>query len=126
MRGIAIREELTDQWKSHGVKIPKEYEILTAEISKATFGVTPSQYKKLKGLKRQNLRDHMNDLELLFSQLGEAATAEITKTEHPSGFEENKKTSQRGGKIAGGAREKLEKETGKSITSSKNYLPSSS
>ena len=93
MRGIAIREELTDEWKKHDVRLPKEYEILTAEISKATFGITPSEYKKLKGLKRQNLRDHMNDLELLFSQLGEAATTEITRVENPSGFKENKKTS---------------------------------
>ena len=103
MRGIAIREELTDQWQKHGVEMPKEYEILTAEISKATFGVTPGEYKKLKGLKRENLRDHMNDLELLFSQLGEAATTEITKTEHPQGFEKNKHVSKRGGKIAGDA-----------------------
>ncbi|MBL7036475.1 Bro-N domain-containing protein [Candidatus Microgenomates bacterium] len=124
MRGIAIREELTDEWYTHGVKKPVEYAILTAEISKATFGVTPSEYKKLKGLKRQNLRDHMNDLELLFSQLGEAATTEITKTEHPQGFEKNKQTSKRGGRIAGEAREKLEKETGKTISTSKNFLPS--
>ncbi|MEI8013092.1 MAG: Bro-N domain-containing protein, partial [Candidatus Omnitrophota bacterium] len=70
MRGIAIREELTDQWKKHGVQENREYEILTAEISKATFGLTPSNYKKLKGLKRENLRDHMTDLELIFSMLG--------------------------------------------------------
>ena len=98
MRGIAIREELTDQWQKHGVRKSKEYEILTAEISKATFGVTPSEYKKMKGLKRENLRDHMNDLEQLFSQLGEAATTEITKTEHPYGFIRNKYVSKRGGK----------------------------
>ncbi len=78
MRGIAIREELTDEWSKRGAKVQKDYEILTAEISRATFGITPSEYKKIKGLKRQNLRDHMNDLELLFSQLGEAATTEIT------------------------------------------------
>jgi len=90
MRSIAIREELTDEWQKHGVELAKEYEILTAEISKATFGVTPSEYKKIKGLRRENLRDHMSDLELLFSQLGEAATTEITKTEHPRGFERNK------------------------------------
>ncbi|MFH1227690.1 MAG: Bro-N domain-containing protein, partial [Planctomycetota bacterium] len=97
MRGIAIREELTDQWKKHGVAKDKEYEILTAEISKATFGLTPSQYKKLKGLKRQNLRDHMNDLELIFSMLGEASTTQITKVEHPSGFMENRGIAHRGG-----------------------------
>ncbi len=123
MRGIAIREELTDEWQKHGVEKPKEYEILTAEISKATFGVTPGEYKKLKGLKRENLRDHMNDLELLFSQLGEAATTEITKTEHPKGFEKNKHVSKRGGKIAGDARKKLEIETGRKIVTQENYLP---
>ncbi|OGE33227.1 phage antirepressor protein [Candidatus Daviesbacteria bacterium RIFCSPHIGHO2_02_FULL_36_13] len=123
MRGIAIREELTDQWQKHGVELPKEYEILTAEISKATFGVTPREYKKLKGLKRENLRDHMNDLELLFSQLGEAATTEITKTEHPQGFEKNRHVSKRGGKIAGDARKKLEIETGRKVVTEENYLP---
>ena len=123
MRSIAIREDLTEQWDIHGVKLQKEYAILTAEISQAAFGVTPSQHKKIKGLERQNLRDHMSDLELLFSMLGEASTTEITKTEHPSGFIENKRVSRRGGKIAGGAREKLEKEIGKSIVTPKNFLP---
>lgn len=123
MRSIAIREELTDEWQKHGVELAKEYEILTAEISKATFGITPSEYKKVKGLKRENLRDHMNDLELLFSQLGEAATTEITKTEHPRGFEKNKQVSKRGGKIAGDARSNLEHETGRKVITSKNYLP---
>lgn len=122
MRGIAIREELTDQWQKHGVKKSKEYEILTAEISKATFGVTPSEYKKIKGLKRENLRDHMNDLEQLFSQLGEAATTEITKSEHPQGFVKNKSVSKRGGRIAGGARKKLEIETGRKVITPGNYL----
>lgn len=122
MRGIAIREELTDQWKNHGVGKNKEYEILTAEISKAAFGLTPSQYKKLKGLDRQNLRDHMTDLELIFSMLGEAATTQITKVEHPTGFLENKKTSRRGGNVAGVARKKLEQETGQKIISRENYL----
>jgi len=100
----------------------KGYEILTAEISKAAFGITPSEYKKLKGLKRENLRDHMNDLELVFSMLGEAATNEITNTEHPEGFYENKKVSKRGGSVAKEARVRLEKETGKKITSKENYL----
>lgn len=126
MRGIAIREELTDEWQKHGVELPKEYEILTAEISKATFGVTPREYKKLKGLKRENLRDHMNDLELLFSQLGEAATTEITKTEHPQGFIENKQVSGRGGKIAGDARKKLEIETGRKVVMRENFLTKNS
>lgn len=123
MRGIAIREELTDEWLKHGVENPKDYEILTAEISKATFGLTPSEYKKLKGLKRENLRDHMTDLEQLFSQLGEAATTEITKAENPEGFTENKNVSKRGGKIAGDARNNLEKETGKKVITQRNYLP---
>jgi len=123
MRGIAIREELTDEWQKHGVENPKDYEILTAEISQATFGLTPSEYKKLKGLKRENLRDHMTDLEQLFSQLGEAATTEITKAENPKGFTENKSVSNRGGKIAGDARTKLEEETGKKVVTKKNYLP---
>ena len=123
MRSIATREELTDQWQKHGVEFAKEYEILTSEISKATFGITPSEYKKIKGLKRENLRDHMNDLELLFSQLGEAATTEITKKEHPRGFDENKRVSRRGGKIAGDARSNLEQETGRKVITSQNYLP---
>lgn len=122
MRGIAIREELTDEWKKHGVKESKEYEILTAEIAKAAFGVTPSEHKHLKGLQRENLRDHMTDLELIFSMLGEAATTAITKKEHPQGFTENKKVSKRGGNVAGEARRKLEKETGQKVVSTENYL----
>ncbi|MBU0700243.1 Bro-N domain-containing protein [bacterium] len=125
MRGIAIREELTDEWKKHGVEENKEYEILTAEISKAAFGLTPSQYKELKGLKRQNLRDHMTDLELIFSMLGEASTTQITKVEHPNGFEENREVSRRGGNVAGVARKKLEQETGKKVVSRENYLQKS-
>lgn len=123
MRGIEIRETLTDEWQKHGVKEQKEYEILTAEIAHAAFGVTPNQHKKLKGLKRENLRDHMNDLELIFSMLGEAATTEITKTEHPAGFVENKKVAKRGGGVSGLARRKMEKETGKKIVSKENFLP---
>lgn len=122
VRGIAIREELTDEWKKHGVEKNREYEILTAEISKAAFGLTPSQYKKLKGLERQNLRDHMTDLELIFSMLGEASTTQITKVEQPIGFEENRKVSQRGGNVAGVARRKLEQETGEKVVSKRNYL----
>jgi len=93
MRGIAIREELTGEWKNRGVKEKPEYAILTAEISKAAFGLTPSQYKRLKGLKRENLRDHMNDLELIFSMLGEAATTEITRTQDARGFSESKQAA---------------------------------
>jgi len=122
MRSIEIRATLTDTWKKHGVREAKEYEILTAEISKAAFGMAPSEYKKLKGLRRENLRDHMNDLELIFSMLGEAATTEITNTEHPKGFHENKKVSKRGGNVAKEARVRLEKETGKKVVSKRNYL----
>ncbi len=123
MRGIAIREELTDEWQKRGVKEQKEYEILTAEISKATFGVTPSEYKKLKGLKRQNLRDHMDDLELIFNMLGERVTTEISQQEKPDTFVKNKKVAERGGNVAGNARKQTEKEIGRSVVSQKNYLP---
>lgn len=122
MRSIAIREELTDEWKNRGVKEQIEYSILTAEISKATFGLTPSQYKKFKGLKSQNLRDHMTDLELIFSMLGEASTTEIVKTQNPQGFIQNQKAAKQGGSVAGNARRELESRTGKKVVSSKNYL----
>jgi DNA-damage-inducible protein D len=122
MRGIEVRAALTNEWDKHGVKDGKEYEILTAEIAKAVFGLTPSEHKKVKGLQRENLRDHMTDLELIFSMLGEAATTEITQTEHPQGFDENKQVSKRGGTIAGNARKQLEKETGKKVVSRDHYL----
>ncbi|MBA4389395.1 MAG: phage antirepressor protein [Syntrophus sp. (in: bacteria)] len=122
MRGIAIREELTDEWKKRKVKEEYEYAILTAEIAKAAFGVTPDEHKNLKGLKRQNLRDHMNDLELIFSMLGEAATTEITKVDDAQGFEENKHAAWKGGEVAGTARKDLEEKTGKRVVSSENYL----
>jgi prophage antirepressor-like protein len=123
MRSIAIREELTEEWKNRGVKEQKEYSILTAEIAKATFGLTPAQYKKVKGLKSQNLRDHMTDLELIFSMLGEASTTEIVKTKNPKGFVENHKAAKQGGTIASNARKELESKTGKKVVSKKNYLP---
>ena len=122
MRGIAIRAELTDEWKKRGVKEDLEYAILTTEISQATFGLTPSEYMELKSLKRENLRDHMSDLELIFNMLGEAATTEITRTRDARGFNENKDTARRGGKIAGDARKKLEKESGRKVITSENYL----
>lgn len=125
MRSIAIREELTEEWKHRGVKEQKEYAILTAEISKATFGLTPSQYKKVKGLKSQNLRDHMNDLELIFSMLGEASTTAIVKTRNPKGFIENQKAAKQGGAVAGKARLDLETKTGKKVVTAENYLPES-
>lgn len=122
MRGIAIREELTDQWDKRGIKLQREYAILTAEISKATFGMTPSEYKQHKGLEQENLRDHMTDLELIFSMLGEAATKEIAVTHDAQGFDENKTAAQVGGKIAGDARERLEEASGKSVISQNNFL----
>ena len=125
MRGIEIRETLTDEWKKRKVGGDREYAILTAEISKATFGMTPSQYKKFKNLERENLRDHMDDLELIFSMLGEASTTEIAKNRNTRGFGENKKAAQKGGKIAGDARKKLEIESGKKISTKQNYLSQS-
>ena len=122
MRGIAIREELTDEWQKRGMKQQREYEILTAEISKASFGVTPSEYKKLKGLKRENLRDHMDDLELIFTMLGERVTTEISQTEKPDTFPKNKMVAKRGGGVAGHARKETEKEIGRSVISKGNYL----
>ena len=123
IRGIAIREELTDEWQERGAKLQKDYEILTAEISKATFGVTPSQYKKLKGLKRQNLRDHMDDFELIFTMLGERASTEIHRNENSKGMSKLKSDAKAGGDIAGGARKKLEKRLKRSIVSQENFLP---
>ncbi len=122
MRGIAIREELTDEWKRREVKQQREYEILTAEIAKAAFGITPSRHKKYKGLKRENLRDHMTDLELIFSMLGEAATTEITRVDDARGFHESKHAARKGGEVAGKARDDLEKKTGKRVVSRENYL----
>ena len=123
MRSIAIREELTDEWKSRGIKEKPEYAILTAEISRATFGINPSEHKLIKGLKNQNLRDHMTDLELIFSMLGEASTKEITVNTDSQGFEENRRVAKAGGKIAGDARKQLELKSGKKVVTTENYLP---
>jgi len=123
MRGIAIREELTDEWKNRGAENQKDYEILTAEISKATFGLIPSDYKKLKGLKRENLRDHMNDLELILTMLGERTTTEIHRTRESQGLPKLKDDARAGGKIAGTARKQIERKTGRSIISKENFLP---
>jgi DNA-damage-inducible protein D len=122
MRGIAIREELTEEWKKREVRAEKEYAILTAEIARASFGVTPDEHKQIKGLKQQNLRDHMTDLELIFSMLGEAATTEITRVDDAQGFRESKKAARKGGAVAGIAREDLEKKTGRKVVSAENYL----
>ena len=125
LRGIAIRQNLTDEWKERGVDSEKDYAILTSEISKATFGLTPNDYKKIKGLskKSQNLRDHMTDLELIFTMLGEKVTTEISKEEKPDTFEKNRKVAKRGGRVAGNARKQTEKELGKSIITKENFLP---
>ena len=126
LRGIAIRQNLTDEWKRRGITEERDFAILTAEISKATFGLTPSEYKEFKGLtkKNQNLRDHMDDLELIFTMLGERVTTEISEKEQPESFAENKEVARRGGTVAGQARKATEKELGRSIVTSQNYLPS--
>jgi hypothetical protein len=115
---------LTDEWKERGIESENDFAILTAEISKATFGITPSEYKNLKGLarKNQNLRDHMTDLELIFTMLGEKVTTEISHKEQPDTFDKNIKVAKRGGTVAGTARKATEKELGKSIISKQNYL----
>jgi len=126
LRGIAIRQELTDEWKARNVKEGKEFAILTNEISQATFGVPIKEHKQIKSLdpkqKNQNLRDHMTNLELIFNMLGEASTTEIAKSKEAQGFGENKIAAQKGGKIAGNAREKLEIESGNKVVSSDNVL----
>lgn len=124
LRGIAIRQNLTDEWKERGITEDRDFAILTAEISKATFGMTPSAYKAYKGLEspNQNLRDHMNDLELIFTMLGERVTTELSRQEKPDTMPKHKSVAKRGGKVAGNARKETEKELGHSIISGENYL----
>lgn len=125
LRGIAIRQNLTDEWQERGIMNKKDYAILTAEISKATFGLTPSEYRKLKNIpekSKANLRDNMTDLELIFTMLGEKVATEISKKEKPKTFEKNKKAAKRGGAVAGKARKETEKEIGRSVISEENYL----
>lgn len=122
MRGIQIRSELTEEWKNRNVGGNTEYAILTGEISKATFGMTPSEYKDFKGLDKQNLRDHMTDLELIFTMLGEASTTEIARNKDAQEFKENKKAARAGGEVAGNARKDLEMKSGKKVITSQNYL----
>jgi hypothetical protein len=126
VRGIAVRDELTNEWKKRNVKEGKEFAILTAEISKATFGLIPSDYKKLKGLTKpqENLRDHMNDLELIFSMLGEASTTEIARNKNAQGFPQNEQAAVEGGTVAGNARKELEKKSGRKVVTSQNYKSS--
>ena len=125
VRGIAIRDELTDEWKKRDVKTEREYSILTSEISKATFGMTPGEYQKLKGLDKENLRDHMNDLELIFTMLGEASTTRIARSKDSKGFTENKEVAKEGGKVAGVARKELELRSNQKVSTKENYLSES-
>ena len=124
LRGIAIRQNLTDEWKERGINQEKDFAILTAEISRATFGMTPSEYKKHKSLTKstQNLRDHMTDFELIFTMLGEKVTTEISKKEKPDNFSKNKQVAKRGGNVAKNARIDTEKELGRSVISEDNFL----
>lgn len=125
MRSIAIRGALTEEWKARGVAEGREYSILTAEIARATFGVTPGDHKKLKGLeqaKAANLRDHMTDLELIFTMLGEASTTEIAKRKNAQGFKQNHHAAKEGGAVAGNARKELEAKSGQPVISSENHL----
>ncbi|MDD2367060.1 MAG: Bro-N domain-containing protein [Desulfuromonadaceae bacterium] len=123
VRGIAIRDELTNEWKKRGVKEHLEYAILTAEISRATFGMTPSEYKEFKALDKQrdNLRDHMNDLELIFTMLGEASTTEIARNKDAQGFSHNQVAAVEGGTVAGNARRELEQKSGRRVSSRDNF-----
>jgi len=122
MRGIEVRETLTNEWKKRGAKEDTEYSILTAEISKATFGMTPSQYKKFKGLKRENLRDHMEDLELILTMLGEATTTKITKDKNSKGFIPLKQNAKEGAEVAGSTRKDIERRTGSQVSTRTNFL----
>lgn len=120
LRGIEIRKDLTSEWDRSGVKKGKEYAILTNEISQASFGITTGEHKKIKGLKKENLRDNMTNAELVINMLGELATTEISKAENPQGFEESKIVARDGGNIAGNALRELEERTGRKVVSSKN------
>lgn len=125
LRGIAIRQNLTDEWKERGIEEKRDFAILTAEISKATFGMTPSEYKAFKNLPKQskaNLRDHMDDLELIFTMLGERMTTELSQQEKPNSFDKSKDVAKRGGKVAGNARIDAEKELGRPVSTKQNYI----
>ncbi len=125
LRGISIRQELTDEWKERGIEAKRDFAILTAEISKATFGMTPSEYKEFKNLSKEpktNLRDHMTDLELIFTMLGERMTTEISQKEKPNTFDKSKDVANRGGKVAGNARIGAEKELGRPVSTKQNHF----
>ena len=122
LRSIETRQQLTDEWKERGVTESQDFSKLTAEISKGTFGVTPSQHKEIKGLQRQNLRDHMSALELIFTMLGEETTKQITVADEAQGFSENFDAAQKGGKASGMARQEYERQMGKGVVSGENFL----
>ncbi len=122
LRTISVRNELTEEWRQRGVEKDAEFAVLTAVISKGTFGVTPSEHKQIKGLKQQNLRDHMTNEELVFTMLGELATTRIARRDDAQGFDENQNAAQEGGELAGDARRKFETQTGAPVLSSRNFL----
>ena len=122
LQAIQVRKELTDQWKSHGVQQGKEYAILTDEITRAWSGMSTRDYKNLKGLKKENLRDNMSTLDLVLNMLAEATTTELTKTQHPKGLQENKETAREGGTVAGNARKDIEQRTGKPVITAENRI----
>ncbi len=122
LQSIEVRKSLTEEWKKRDVREGQEYSILTAEIAKATFGITPSEHSKIKGLERENLRDHMTPIELIFTMLGEESTRLIAAKNNAQGFTENHEAAQEGGNIAGGARRKLENKTGEKVVSNDNFL----
>ena len=122
LRGIAVRQGLTDEWKERGISAEKDFAILSSEISRATFDITPTEHRKIKKLEKENLRDHMTDLELIFTMLGESVTTEISATEKPETFDKSRKVAKRGGSVAGNARKATEKELGRKVVSKENYL----
>jgi DNA-damage-inducible protein D len=122
LKSISVRKELTDEWKGRGVKQGLEYSILTAEIAKATFGLKPNEHAKLKGLDKENLRDHMTTLELIFTMLGEESTRRMAVKDNSQGFEENYDAALKGGNAAGGALKRYESLSGESVVSSENFL----
>ncbi|MCP4422761.1 MAG: hypothetical protein GY805_39635 [Chloroflexi bacterium] len=122
LRSISVRNELTEEWQQRGVEKDAEFAILTAVISRGAFGVTPKEHKKLKGLKRQNLRDHMTNEELVFNMLGELATTRIARRDDAQGFNENQDAEEEGGELAGDARRKFEEQTGAPVLSNRNFL----
>ncbi len=122
LRGIAVRQDLTEEWMKRGIESNNDFAILTSEIAKATFGMTPTEYKEFKGLKNQNLRDHMTDLELIFTMLGEASTAELERVKDPKTFPEHQEVAQDGGNVAKTAKLDLESKTKRKVVTDQNYI----